>query len=136
MWGGFRPYGAKSMRAKDMPKVLRPSILSILRRVTVNPSGFDVSLGMFSPDKKKSLAETSLESLQNFPFTNTAWRRKSRLYKKNRAKIQYYGQMLQMTSYLQKQNHWLKRRNLAEDWGHMQRQESMPKPRRAQLPGS
>jgi hypothetical protein len=102
MWGGFRPYGAKLMRAKDMP-----TILSILRRVTVDPSGFDVSLGMFSPEKKKSLAETSLESLQNFPFTNIARRRKSRIYKKNRAKIQYYGQMLQMTSYLQKQNHWL-----------------------------
>jgi hypothetical protein len=100
MWGGFRPYGAKSMRAKDMPKVLRPSILSTFRRVTVDPSGFDVSLGMFSPEKKKSLAETSLGSLQNFPFTNIAWRRKSWLYKKNRGKIQYYRQMLQMASYL------------------------------------
>jgi hypothetical protein len=79
MWGGFRPYGAKSMRANDMPKVLRPSILSTLRRVTFDPSGFEVSLGVSSPEKKKSLAVASLGSLQNFPLTNTAVGEKKQL---------------------------------------------------------
>jgi hypothetical protein len=55
-----------------MPKVLRPSILSTLRRVTIDPSGFEVSLGVSLPEKKKSLALVSLGSLQNFPLTNTA----------------------------------------------------------------
>jgi hypothetical protein len=34
------------MRANDMPNVLRPSILSTMRRVTFDPSGFEVSLGV------------------------------------------------------------------------------------------
>jgi len=34
-----------------------------------------VLLGMFSPEKKKSLALASFGSLQNFPFTNTAQRK-------------------------------------------------------------
>jgi hypothetical protein len=75
MWGGFRPYGAKSMRAKDMPNVLRPNILLTSKRVTFDPGGFTVLLGVFSPWKKKSLAMTSFGSLQNFPFTNTAQRK-------------------------------------------------------------
>jgi len=72
VWGGIRPYGAKSKRAKDTPSVLRPNIFSTVKRVTFDPSGFAVLLGMFSPEKKKSLALASFGSLQNFPFTNTA----------------------------------------------------------------
>ena len=63
-----------------MPKVLRPSILSTLRRVTFDPSEFEVSLGVSSPEKKKSLAVASLGSLQNFPLTNTAVGKKSNCY--------------------------------------------------------
>ncbi|KAF5444012.1 hypothetical protein F2P56_036519 [Juglans regia] len=75
VWGGFKPYEAKSMRAKDMPRVLSPARLSTFTAVTLDPRGFEVSLGLFSPEKKKSLAEASFGSLQNFPFTNTATRK-------------------------------------------------------------
>jgi hypothetical protein len=75
MWGGFRPYGAKSIRAKDTPNVLRPGILSTFTRVTFDPSTSDVFLGMFSPERKKSLAVTSFGSLQSFPFVKTAERK-------------------------------------------------------------
>ena len=76
VWGGFRPYGAKSMRAKDMPRVLRPGNLSTFTRLTLDPSLFAaVFPGILSPEKKKSLAVTVAGSLQNFPFTNTTQRK-------------------------------------------------------------
>jgi hypothetical protein len=57
-----------------------------LRRVTVDPSGFEVSLGVFSPEKKKSFAVASFGSLQNFPLTNTAIRKKAIvIYRRRRA---------------------------------------------------
>ena len=75
MWGGFRPYGAKSMRAKDTPNVLRLDILSTFTRVTFNPSTSDVFLRMFSPERKKLMVVTSFGSLQNIPFVNTTKRK-------------------------------------------------------------
>ena len=64
------PYGAKSRQAKDMPRVLRPSNLSMIKRVTFDPTFFVVFLEILSPKEKKSLVVTSARSLQNFPFTN------------------------------------------------------------------
>ena len=75
MCGGFRPYGAKSMRANDMPRVLRPRILSTFTRLTLNPSLFSVFPGLSSPEKKKSSAVVSFGSLQNFPLTKTTQRK-------------------------------------------------------------
>ena len=76
VWGGFRPYGAKSMRAKDMPRVFRPGNLLMSTRLTLDPSLFaDVFPGILSPEKKKSLAMTVAGSLQNSPFTNTTKRK-------------------------------------------------------------
>ena len=76
VWGGFRPYGAKSMWAKDMPRVLRPENLSTFTRLTLDPSLFAVLLlGILSLGKKKSLAMKVAGSLQNFPFTNTTQRK-------------------------------------------------------------
>ena len=76
MWGGFRPYGAKSRRAKDTPRVLRPGNLSTFTRLTLDPSLFAaVFPGILSPGKKKSFAVTYAGSLQNFPFTNTTQRK-------------------------------------------------------------
>ena len=72
VWGGFWPYGAKSMRAKDTPRVFSPAIWATFTCVTLEPMGLDVSLGMLSPEKKKSFGVASFGSLQNFPFTNTA----------------------------------------------------------------
>ena len=76
MWGRFKPYGAKSRRAKDMPRVLRPDNLSTFTRLTLDPSLLAaVFPGILSPEKKKSLAMTIAGSLQNFPFTNTTQRK-------------------------------------------------------------
>ncbi|KAK7845195.1 40s ribosomal protein s20-2 [Quercus suber] len=76
MWGGFRPYGAKSRRANDMPRVLRPGNLSTFTRLTLDPSLLvAVFPGILSLGKKKSLAITIARSLQNFPFTNTTQRK-------------------------------------------------------------
>ena len=44
VWGGFRPYGAKSMQAKDMPRVLRHGNLSTFTRLTLDPSLFAAML--------------------------------------------------------------------------------------------
>ena len=77
VWGGFRPYGAKSMRAKDMPRVLRPGNLLTFTRLTLDPSLFAaVFPRILSLEKKKSLAVTVARSLQNFPFTNSTTQRK------------------------------------------------------------
>ena len=65
VWGGFRPYGAKSRRAKDMPRVLRPANLLTLTRVTFDPTLFPVFQGILSSEKKKSFAETIAGTLQN-----------------------------------------------------------------------
>ena len=66
------PFGAKSRRAKNMSRVLRPRIKSTMIRVTFDPSGFKVLLGMSSPDKKKSSA---FASVGNLPLTNIAGRK-------------------------------------------------------------
>ena len=59
-----------------MPRVLRPGNLSTFTRLTLDPSLFAaVFPGILSPEKKKSLAVTSVGSLQNFPFTKTAQRK-------------------------------------------------------------
>ena len=62
------PYGAKSRQAKDMPRVLRPSNLSMINRVTFDLTLFVVFLEILSPKKKKALVVTSARSLQNFLF--------------------------------------------------------------------
>ena len=50
----FRPYGAKSRQAKDMPRVLRPSNLSMIKRVTFDPTLLTMFLEtLLSPKKKK-----------------------------------------------------------------------------------
>jgi hypothetical protein len=70
VWGGFKPLGAKSIRAKDIPSVFSPNNWSTVTGVTVEPNGFDVFAGSIC--LKKSSALTRAGSLQNFPFTNTA----------------------------------------------------------------
>ena len=51
MWGGFCPYGAKSIRARDMPRVLRPGNVSTFTLVTFDPTLLYVFPGMFNPPK-------------------------------------------------------------------------------------
>ena len=64
VWGGFSPYGAKSMRAKNIPRVLRPGNLLTFTRLTLDPSLFaTVFLGILISEKKKSLAVTVARSL-------------------------------------------------------------------------
>ena len=58
-----------------MSRVLRPGRLSTVIRVTFDPSGFEVLLGMSNPGKKKSSTLTRFGSLQNFPLTNTVVRK-------------------------------------------------------------
>jgi hypothetical protein len=58
--------------------------------VTFDLSEFEVSLGVSSPEKKKSLAVASLGSLQNFPLTNTAIRRR----RKKQKQLLYIEQMM------------------------------------------
>ena len=53
-------------RAKDTPRVLRPGNLSTFKRMTFDPTLFLVFLGILSPEKKKSFAETIAGSLQIF----------------------------------------------------------------------
>ena len=71
VWGGFSPYGAKSIRTRDMPRVLRPGNVSTFTVVTLDPTLLSVFPGMFNPSKKKSSSLTSFGSLQNFPLMNT-----------------------------------------------------------------
>lgn len=66
------PHGAKSMRASEIPKVFSPGSCETVTGVTLDPTGFDVFPSMSSPLKKKSLASTSVGSLQENPFTSTA----------------------------------------------------------------
>ena len=86
MCGGSKPYGAKSRRAKDMPRVFKPGSISTFTRVTLNPTLFAVFAGILSPEKKKSSAVTASGFLQNFPFTNTT-QRKFFHCQKNKIKI-------------------------------------------------
>ncbi|KAB1206456.1 hypothetical protein CJ030_MR7G000088 [Morella rubra] len=72
VWGEFRPYRVKSMRAKDMPSVLRLGNLSTFTAITLDPSQFAVFLRIWSLEKKKSLAVTSFGSLQNEQFVTIA----------------------------------------------------------------
>ena len=66
------PFGAKSRRAKNMSRVLRPGIRPTVIRVTFDPSGFKVLLGRSSANKKKS---SVVASVGNFPLTNIARRK-------------------------------------------------------------
>ncbi|RWR85322.1 hypothetical protein CKAN_01418400 [Cinnamomum micranthum f. kanehirae] len=69
---GFGHFGAKSMRTKEMPRVLSPAIWATVTWVTLDPTLFIVLPGLSSPLKKKSFALASFGSLQTCPLTNTA----------------------------------------------------------------
>ena len=71
VWGGLMPCGAKSMRTREMPRVLSPGIWATLTGVAWDPTGLFTAAATFNPLQKKSLASTSLGSLQTRPFTFT-----------------------------------------------------------------
>ena len=58
----MRPYGTKSRQAKNIPRVLRPSNLSMIKKVIFDPTLFAVFLETLSSKKKKSLVVTSARS--------------------------------------------------------------------------
>ena len=60
-----------------MPRVLRPGIWSTFTVVTFDRTRLSVFPGLFNPLKKKSSALACSGSLQNFPLTNTAKKKKN-----------------------------------------------------------
>ncbi len=90
VWGGTRPPWAKSRRAMEMPRVLRPGNWAANAGVTELPAAFLVLPGMAKPWKTKSFAVTAAGLLHTRPLT---WARK--LFAPRKMLSRYNGQLVQ-----------------------------------------
>lgn len=71
MWGGLRPFGAKSIRAMDIPRVFSPGKFVALTSVTLDPTLLAMFPAMCNRWSKEPPGVAPIGSLQNKPCTNT-----------------------------------------------------------------